>query len=108
MTPPPARVIRTAVERALAEDLGQGDATTTALFPAPVRACGTIIAHEAMTLAGIATARLTFTVVNASLIIIRSVRDGAKIDRECPVLVVEGDARSLLMAERVALNFLQR
>ena len=108
MTPPSARVIRAAVERALAEDLALGDATTAALLPDPVHARGTIVAHHEMTVTGIAVARQTFRAVDASLKIILSVRDGAKIERECPVLVVEGDARSLLMAERVALNFLQR
>jgi len=108
MTPASLQQILAAVNTALAEDLSHGDATTTALFPAPSRARGLIITREAITVAGVAVARQTFRAVNGSLKIIRSVRDGAKLDRECPVLVVEGDARSLLMAERVALNFLQR
>lgn len=108
MTPPPARVIRAAVERALAEDLGQGDATTTALFPDPVHARGTIVAHHEMTVAGIAVARQVFREVDTSVKVVRAVKDGAKVQRESLMLVIKGDARSLLMAERVALNFLQR
>ena len=61
-----------------------------------------------MTIAGIAAARQTFRAVDASLRVIRAAKDGASVQRNRPVLVVEGDARSLLMAERVALNFLQR
>ena len=108
MTSALARQISAAVRTALAEDLSGGDITTSALFPKPVRARGTIIAHQAMTIAGIAAARQTFRAVDASLRVIRAAKDGASVQRNRPVLVVEGDARSLLMAERVALNFLQR
>ncbi|MGH7236117.1 MAG: carboxylating nicotinate-nucleotide diphosphorylase [Nitrospiraceae bacterium] len=107
MTAPSSHTIRKAVQVALAEDLGQGDATTAALFPKPVRARGTIVAHDAMTVAGVAAARQTFLSVDRSVTIVRAVREGLKIERESPVLIVEGDARSLLMAERVSLNFLQ-
>ena len=108
MTAALPRQIRAAVKTALAEDLDQGDVTTSALFPKPIRTRGTIIAHHPMTIAGIAVAKQTFHAVDASLRIIRSAKDGAKVQRNRPVLVIEGDARSMLMAERVALNFLQR
>jgi nicotinate-nucleotide pyrophosphorylase (carboxylating) len=103
-----ARQIRAAVKTALAEDLSQGDATTSALFPKSLRARGTIVPHHAMTIAGIAAAKQTFHAVDASLKMIRAVKDGTRVKRDRPVIIVEGDARSLLMAERVALNFLQR
>ncbi len=108
MTPALARQIRAAVAIALAEDIDRGDVTTAALFPRPIRARGTIVAHQAITVAGIAVAKETFHTVDASLKIIRVVKDGATVQRNRPVLVIEGDARSLLKAERVALNFLQR
>jgi nicotinate-nucleotide pyrophosphorylase (carboxylating) len=107
VTTPLSQTIRKAVQVALAEDLGQGDATTAALFPDPVPARGTIVAHEAMTVAGVAAARQAFLAVDRSVKLVRAVRDGVKIERERPVLIVEGDARFLLMAERVSLNFLQ-
>ena len=107
MTTPSSQTIRKAVQAALAEDLGQGDATTAALFPKPVPARGTIVAHEAMTVAGVAAARQTFLAVDRLVKVVRTVRDGLTIEGESPVLIVEGDARSLLMAERVSLNFLQ-
>jgi len=107
VTTPSSQTIRKAVQVALEEDLGQGDATTAALFPKPVPARGTIVAHEAMTVAGVAAARQTFLAVDRSVKVVRTVRDGLTIERESPVLIVEGDARSLLMAERVSLNFLQ-
>lgn len=107
MTPALAREIRAAVKSALAEDVSLGDVTTSALFPKPIRAHGTVVAHQAMTVAGVAAAKQTFHAVDASLKIIRAVKDGARVQRGRPVLVIEGDARSLLMAERVVLNFLQ-
>jgi len=106
--PTPFQQIRLAVKAALAEDLSLGDVTTAALFPEPVRARGTIIAHHPMTVAGIAVIRQVFAQVDPSLKIIRSVRDGDAVRTNASVLIVQSDARSLLMAERVALNFLQR
>jgi nicotinate-nucleotide pyrophosphorylase (carboxylating) len=108
MTPALARQIRAAVGTALAEDVSRGDVTTAALFPKPIRARGTIVARQAMTVAGIAVAKQTFHAVDARLRIVRACKDGAAVRRNRPVLIVEGDARSLLKAERVALNFLQR
>jgi len=106
--PAPLPQIRAAVKAALAEDLSLGDATTAALFPEPVRARGTIVAHHPMTVAGIAVARQVFAQVDPALTVVRAVREGATVRSGAPVVVAEGDARSLLMAERVALNFLQR
>lgn len=108
MTPALSRQIRAAVKIALTEDLAQGDVTTSALVPGPLRARGTFVAHQTMMVAGIAVAKQTFHAVDASLKIIRAVKDGTRVKRDRPVIIVEGDARSLLMAERVALNFLQR
>jgi len=108
VTPALSRQIRAAVKTALAEDLGQGDATTSALFPKPLRARAPIVAHHAMTLAGVAAARQTFQAVDSSLKLVRAMKDGAKVEAGSTVMIIEGDARSLLMAERVALNFLQR
>lgn len=107
MIPTLSRQIRAAAKTALAEDLGHGDVTTSTLFRKPIRARGTIVAHQAITVVGVAVAKQTFQAVDASLKIIHAVKDGAKVRRGRPVLVIEGDARSLLMAERVALNFLQ-
>ena len=108
MTPALSRQIRAAVTTALAEDVSRGDMTTAALIPKPIRARGTIVAHQAITVAGMAAARQTFHAVDASLRIMRAVRDGAKVRRNRAIMAVDGDARSLLLAERVALNFLQR
>lgn len=105
---PPNQEIRAAVRLALSEDLALGDATTTALFPKSIRAKGTIVAHQPLVVAGIAVARDVFAQIDPAIRIIRAAEDGSKTETNGIVFVVEGDARSLLMAERVALNFLQR
>jgi nicotinate-nucleotide pyrophosphorylase (carboxylating) len=105
---PPRQAIRAAVHTALAEDIAFGDATTAALFSKPVRARATIVAHQRLVVAGIAVAREVCADIDPAIRIIRAADDGSKADNNTPIFIAEGDARSLLTAERVALNFLQR
>ena len=108
MTRLPRAHLREVIGRALAEDLPHGDVTTSALFPVAVPARATIIAHQTMTIAGLAVARQVFRAVDPSLRISLPLKDGAPVKAGTVVLSIQGDARSLLMAERVAVNFLQR
>ncbi|MBX3235139.1 MAG: carboxylating nicotinate-nucleotide diphosphorylase [Nitrospiraceae bacterium] len=108
MKPIPRAHLHTVVQAALAEDLAQGDVTTQALFPSPIRARATIVAHQPITVAGVAVAREVFRTVDALLRVTQSVADGTVLKRGAVVMTIEGDGRSLLMAERVAVNFLQR
>lgn len=106
MAPSPIQ-IRTAIRLALEEDLAAGDVTTDSLFPRPIPAQGAIVAHQPLVLAGIAAARAAFATVDPTVRVLRSLPDGAKVKKGQAVLTLRGDARSLLMAERVAVNFLQ-
>jgi nicotinate-nucleotide pyrophosphorylase (carboxylating) len=108
MNAPSIQCIQDAVRRALAEDLAFDDVTTTTLFSQPRPARASIIARHSMIVAGIAVAREVFLSVDPSLKILKALPDGHTTSTEDSVLVVEGDGRSLLMAERVALNFMQR
>lgn len=103
----PAVDIRRAVRMGLEEDLGQGDITTTALFPKSTPARATIIAQQPLVVAGMAAAIQTFILVDAALKLTPSLQDGARARAGDVLLQIEGDGRSILMAERVALNFLQ-
>ena len=103
----PAVEIRRAVHMGLEEDLGQGDITTAALFPKPLPARARIIAQQPLVVAGMAAAIQTFIAVDASLKLTPSLRDGSHAKNGDILLQIEGDGRSILMAERVALNFLQ-
>jgi nicotinate-nucleotide pyrophosphorylase (carboxylating) len=102
--------IRDIVARALAEDLGAGDVTTQALLPDAVPAVGTIVAEErdGLVVAGLAVAVEVFRQVDSSLACAPNVADGDRVPRGTTVLTVNGDGRSILKGERVALNFLQR
>ena len=105
---PSLQTIRKAVQLALDEDLDHGDVTTSALFPRSIQARAAIVAHQPITVAGVAVAREVFLAVDPSLRIVKSINDGATVKPGTEVIVVRGDVRSLLMAERVAVNFLQR
>ncbi|GMV49701.1 MAG: putative nicotinate-nucleotide pyrophosphorylase [carboxylating] [Nitrospirae bacterium] len=108
LSPPNIQAIHKAVQLALDEDLACGDVTTNALFPRALAARATIIAHQVMTVAGIAVAREVFLTVDPSLRITEPLADGTRVKAETAIMEVDGDVRSLLMAERVAVNFLQR
>lgn len=93
---------------ALAEDLGSGDVTSRYFVPADLRGFGRIVAREAAIVAGAETAAEVFRQVDAQLVLHVVRGDGAQIQRGEVVLEIRGSARSMLTAERVALNFLQR
>ncbi|MBI4400942.1 MAG: carboxylating nicotinate-nucleotide diphosphorylase [Nitrospirae bacterium] len=103
-------MIRELVVRALAEDLAEGDVTTDALFPAAVPARGTIVAEEpeGLVVAGLAVAVEVFAQVDPALKCTLSLKDGDRAANGIVILTVRGDGRSMLRAERAALNFLQR
>ncbi len=103
----PAADIRRAVRQGLEEDLAQGDATTAAVFSTPIPAQATIIAQQPLIVAGMAAAVQTFFMVDPSLRLSVSTQDGDRVKNGAVLLQIEGDGRSILQAERVALNFLQ-
>jgi nicotinate-nucleotide pyrophosphorylase (carboxylating) len=107
MQPVSPEQIHEAVIRALQEDAPFGDATTAALFPDPVPASAVIIAKQRLTVAGLAVAIRTFREVDAGLTVTEHLSDGSMAQAETAILTVAGDARSILKAERVVLNFLQ-
>lgn len=103
----PAADIRRAVRQGLEEDLGEGDVTTSALFPSPIPARANIIAQQPLVVAGMAAAVQTFVTVDPSLNLSVLRKDGSQAKKGDTLLRIEGDGRSILMAERLALNFLQ-
>jgi nicotinate-nucleotide pyrophosphorylase (carboxylating) len=104
----PASDIRRAVRLALEEDLSQGDVTTSTLFPSPLRARARIVAQQPLVVAGMAAAVQTFVAVDPSLSLTVLKKDGSHAKSGETLLRIDGDGRSILMAERVALNFLQQ
>jgi len=96
------------VDRALAEDLGKGDVTTEALIPGDQQGAGFIVAKKEGILAGIGVVKQVFHRVDPELKVEIFLEDGARVKPGSKVAKVSGSIASILKAERVALNFLQR
>jgi nicotinate-nucleotide pyrophosphorylase (carboxylating) len=110
MVPPLPRVLLEPIVRAaLLEDLGRaGDVTTDATIPPETRARAAIVARQTGVAAGLDVARLAFALIDPDLAIDQPARDGASIAPGDKLMTVDGAARSILTAERVALNFAGR
>jgi nicotinate-nucleotide pyrophosphorylase (carboxylating) len=102
-----AEVIRDAVSRALAEDVGSGDITTNATVPAGTRARAVITQKATGVVFGLDVAEATFRALDPQMDFQRLGGEGQWRDGG-PVLQLEGSARWILTGERTALNFLQR
>ncbi len=101
-------VYRDIVRRALEEDRGAGDITTDATIAADQRARGVLLVKEECVLAGLDVAAETFLQVEPSIAFGRRRLDGERCKPGDEIALVTGSARALLIAERTALNFLQR
>ena len=102
--------VRESIRLALVEDLGDagGDVTSESLVPPEARAEARLVAREACVVAGVAVAKEVFLQVNPELEVEECVADGSVVKAMTDVLVIKGSARSILTAERTALNFIQR
>jgi nicotinate-nucleotide pyrophosphorylase (carboxylating) len=100
--------IEETIDRALAEDLGKGDVTTEALMPGDRQGTGFMVAKREGVLAGINVAKQVFNRVDGELKVEILVGDGARVRPGTRIANVSGSIASILKAERVALNFLQR
>jgi len=96
------------VGRALAEDIGAGDVTSEATVPAGSVARATIIQKQAGVIYGLDVAIESFRALDADVAVELAGAEGEWRDAGAVVLVLRGDARALLGAERTALNFLGR
>ncbi|TAK29380.1 MAG: carboxylating nicotinate-nucleotide diphosphorylase [Chloroflexota bacterium] len=104
----PVAEVRAIVERALAEDIAWGDMTSNTLIPSDSRAVGRVLAKSVGVLAGIEVLVLAFQSVDLSVQVEIRVPDGSPFQEGDVLARVEGPARSLLSAERTALNLVQR
>jgi nicotinate-nucleotide pyrophosphorylase (carboxylating) len=95
------------VRRAIEEDIGVGDITTTAVVPEHVQVKGRIIAAGPCVIAGLPAAEAVFEEIDDDIEFTALVEEGAAIKGETAIATVEGNARSILGGERAALNFLE-
>lgn len=99
--------IQTAVTDALAEDLGRaGDITSTATVPENLQGRAILVAREAGMMSGLPIVAAAFRRLCPEIEIAPNVRDGEAVDGGAGLMTIAGNARAILGAERVALNFL--
>jgi nicotinate-nucleotide pyrophosphorylase (carboxylating) len=104
----PQELVVKHVRAALAEDVGSGDVTTQATVPEGAMAGAVMVAREELTVCGTQFAQAAFHEVSSNVKVRLIVQDGAAVPRAATLIEIQGPARALLTAERVALNFLQR
>lgn len=97
-----------AIQRALREDIGPGDATSESILPADARMSGQIIAKQEGIIAGLDVAEAVCRAVDARIEFRALAGEGSRVGNRQIVAALNGPARSLLTAERTALNFLGR
>lgn len=96
------------IELALAEDLGEGDVTSLYFIPEERRACAFVAVRKDGVVSGVELAARVFSTVDRELDVEILIADGSRVSSGALLIRVEGSARSILTAERTALNFLQR
>ena len=100
--------LTTFIRTALAEDVGDGDHSALAAIPADARNRAKLLVKAEGVLAGVQLAELIFKQVDDSLTMSVQLADGARVRHGDVAFTVEGPARSILTAERLALNCMQR
>ena len=93
---------------ALLEDIEEGDVTTNTIIPKNHRSKAVLIAKEDFVLAGLPFTERIFKLINSALKFKANKKDGDIVKKGAVIAMINGNTRSLLTAERTALNLLQR
>ncbi|MGL5017938.1 MAG: carboxylating nicotinate-nucleotide diphosphorylase, partial [Luteolibacter sp.] len=96
------------IDLALAEDIGSGDVTARYFIPEDRQACAFVVVRKDGVISGVGIAARVFNKVDPELDVKILITDGSRVEAGTPLIEVNGSARSILTAERTALNFLQR
>lgn len=102
----PRRIMEERLKQILAEDIGQGDVTATAVIPPELQVKAEVIAKEDGIVAGIEEATILAEYTN--LEVKAKVTDGEKIKNKQVLMQISGDAQTILSVERTLLNVLSR
>jgi len=102
------QVIDKFIKNAIAEDLGDGDHTSLSTIPAHAQGKAKLLIKESGIIAGVELALEIFKQVDASLITEVFINDGAEVKYGDIALTVSGSSHSILLAERLVLNCMQR
>jgi nicotinate-nucleotide pyrophosphorylase (carboxylating) len=96
------------IQRALAEDLGSGDHSTLATIPADARGAARLIVKDTGILAGVEMAQAIVAQYDPGLTLKVYIQDGAQVGEGDIAFTLLGSQRSILVVERLLLNFMQR
>ena len=103
----PQLIVDDAVRAALLEDLGRaGDITTVSTVPDHAAAKGELVSREAGIVCGVHAARTAFRLMEPALDFQISIQDGTEVAKGDVIATIQGSARAVLSAERVALNYM--
>ncbi|MGB9756634.1 MAG: carboxylating nicotinate-nucleotide diphosphorylase [Candidatus Bathyarchaeales archaeon] len=102
----PRKILEEKLQKMLAEDIGQGDTTTTLIVPPETQAEAEIIAKETGVIAGVEEAKILLESLGIKVEAL--VSDGEKIREKQVLMKVSGDAQAILSTERTLLNILSR
>ncbi len=100
--------IKDIVQLAIEEDIGTGDITSRIFIPEGSESEGVLIAKETGIVAGLPVAGYVLSQIDKNLVFKASIEDGSRVEKGSVIASVKGLTLSLLSAERLVLNFLQR
>lgn len=96
------------IDLAISEDVGDGDHTSLACIPSTAHGEARLLVKEEGIIAGIEVAKLVFNKIDASIVFTQVINDGDFVKNNDVAFYIEGSSLSILKAERLALNFMQR
>jgi nicotinate-nucleotide pyrophosphorylase (carboxylating) len=105
---PDLTILKPFIKSAFEEDLGDGDHTSLATISTEVEGKAKLLVKDHGIIAGLELAEILFNYVDPNLKVINSIKDGSEVEKGNIAFLVEGKVHSILRAERVVLNSMQR
>lgn len=100
--------LRLSIANAIREDIGDGDHTSLSCIPSDAKGKAKLLVKEDGIIAGVEFAKQVFKYVDKDLEVETYINDGEKVQQGAIVFLVSGNSQSILMAERLVLNAMQR
>ena len=100
--------IKDIIQLAIKEDIGKGDITSEIFIPKDSKSEGIFMAKEDGIIAGLPVVKYVFSQIENDLLFTSNVEEGSSINKGTTIANVKGSTLSILTAERLVLNFLQR
>jgi len=96
------------IEIAINEDIGDGDHTSLSCIPNNAKGKAQLLVKENCIIAGVDLAKVIFNKIDSNLIFTQLINDGEAVSAGDIVFTIEGSSQTILQAERLVLNFMQR